>query len=69
MTINTKEMNQEYQFISLKQSLLLLTMLCTLTVWAQNGKKVYADYHGVRYTRQHDGQLGRWALYANTSNS
>ena len=27
-----------------------------------NGKKVYADYHGVRYTRQHDGKLGRWEL-------
>ena len=22
---------------------------------AQNGKKIYADYHGVRYTRAHDG--------------
>ena len=22
---------------------------------AQNGKKIYAAYHGVRYTRAHDG--------------
>ncbi|SHF00552.1 hypothetical protein SAMN05444274_103224 [Mariniphaga anaerophila] len=34
-----------------------------------NGKKVYADYHGVRYTRQHDGKLGRWEMYANTEKS
>ena len=27
-----------------------------------NGKKVYADYHGVRYTRRHDGKLGRWEM-------
>lgn len=31
-----------------------------------NGKKVYADYHGVRYTRRHDGKLGRWEMYADT---
>lgn len=36
---------------------------------AQNGKKVYADYHGVRYTRQHDGKLGRWEMYADTHKS
>lgn len=29
-----------------------------------NGKKVYADFHGVRYTRQHDGQVGRWGMFA-----
>ena len=34
-----------------------------------NGKKVYADYHGVRYTRQHDGQLGRWSMFASTTKS
>ena len=34
-----------------------------------NGKKVYADYHGVRYTRNHDGMLGRWAMYADTRKS
>ena len=34
-----------------------------------NGKKVYADYHGVRYTRQHDGKLGRWEMYADTRQS
>lgn len=34
-----------------------------------NGKKVYADYHGVRYTRSHDGKLGRWEMYADTRQS
>ena len=34
-----------------------------------NGKKVYADYHGVRYPRQHDGKLGRWEMYADTRQS
>lgn len=34
-----------------------------------NGKKVYADYHGVRYTREHDGKLGRWEMYADTEKS
>lgn len=34
-----------------------------------NGKKVYADYHGVRYTRNHDGMLGRWTMYADTRKS
>jgi hypothetical protein len=32
-------------------------------------KKVYADYHGVRYTREHDGKLGRWSMYAHTEAS
>lgn len=49
--------------------LLLLLPLMQLPASAQNGKKVYADYHGVRYTRQHDGKLGRWEMYANTSKS
>ena len=40
-----------------------------LPALAQNGKKVYADFHGVRYTRQHDGKLGRWEMYANTEKS
>lgn len=34
-----------------------------------NGKKVYADHHGVRYTREHDGKLGRWEMYADTEKS
>ena len=53
----------------MKQTLFFLLMFSTVLVWAQNGKKVYADYHGVRYTRQHDGKLGRWEMYANTKNS
>ena len=36
---------------------------------AQNGKKIYADYHGVRYTRAHDGKLGRWEMHAETAKS
>lgn len=36
---------------------------------AGNGKKVYADYHGVRYTREHDGKNGRWEMYAGTERS
>lgn len=34
-----------------------------------NGKKIYADYHGVRYTREHDGRLGRWEMHADTRKS
>lgn len=34
-----------------------------------NGKKVYADYHGTRYTREHDGMLGRWSFYDDTKQS
>lgn len=44
-------------------------MLITFQLQGQNGKKVYVDYHGVRYTRQHDGQLGRWEMYAKTGKS
>lgn len=40
-----------------------------LSACVGNGKKIYADYHGVRYTREHDGMLGRWSYYANTENS
>ncbi len=54
----------------MRKLLLILCMLSALqAAWAQNGKKVYADFHGVRYTRQHDGKLGRWELYANTEKS
>lgn len=35
----------------------------------RNVKKVFADYHGVRYTRETDGQLGRWEMYASTKQS
>lgn len=43
---------------------------CTLPpLHAQNGKKIYADYHGTRYTRLHDGMLGRWSYYADTERS
>ena len=27
---------------------------------ADSGKKVFADFHGYRYTRENDGQLGNW---------
>lgn len=49
--------------------LLLGGILFASSAVAQNGKKVYADYHGVRYTRSHDGKLGRWQMYANTEKS
>ncbi|MDE5691469.1 MAG: hypothetical protein K2I13_04560 [Alistipes sp.] len=50
--------------------LLLLPALCgVLSLSAQNAKKVYADYHGVRYTRAHDGKLGRWEMHADTHKS
>lgn len=42
----------------------MLNLIPLSAVFADNGKKVYADYHGVRYTRQHDGQLGRWGMFA-----
>ena len=40
--------------------ILFINFLSLSASYAGNGKKVYADYHGVRYTRQHDGQIGRW---------
>lgn len=43
-----------------------LLVLCNNDVAAQqtgNGKKVYVDYHGTRYSRAHDGMLGRWSFY------
>lgn len=46
-----------------------LLIFASSSIYAQNGKKIYADYHGVRYTREHDGMLGRWAYYANTEKS
>lgn len=53
----------------MKYIFLCICILSTLQMGAQNGKKVYADYHGVRYTRQHDGKLGRWEMYGNTEKS
>ena len=50
----------------MRKLLLFLLVSVALPALAQNGKKVYADFHGVRYTRQHDGKLGRWEMYANT---
>ena len=44
-------------------------LLSALNVGARNGKKIYADYHGVRYTRDHDGKLGRWEMHADTRKS
>lgn len=50
--------------------LLALAALAAVTgAAAQNGKKIYADYHGVRYTRAHDGKLGRWEMHADTRKS
>ncbi len=50
--------------------LFLLPALCgVLSLSAQNGKKVYADFHGVRYSRAHDGKLGRWEMHADTRKS
>lgn len=48
---------------------LMLSALSLFSVMSQPRKKVYADYHGVRYTRQHDGKLGRWEMYADTERS
>lgn len=44
--------------------ILFINLLSLSAAYAGNGKKVYADYHGVRYTRQHDGQIGRWGMFA-----
>lgn len=44
--------------------ILFVNFLSLSASYAGNGKKVYADYHGVRYTRQHDGQIGRWGMFA-----
>lgn len=41
----------------MRKLLLFLLVSIALPALAQNGKKVYADFHGVRYTRQHDGKL------------
>lgn len=32
-------------------------------------KKVYADYHGPRYTREHDGNVGNWGFVGEAKNS
>lgn len=32
-------------------------------------KKVYADYHGPRYTREHDGNTGNWSFIGNAKNT
>lgn len=53
----------------MRKLLLFLLVSIALPALAQNGKKVYADFHGVRYTRQHDAKLGRWEMYANTEKS
>ena len=53
----------------MKLQFIFCALLFVIPSVAQNGKKVYADYHGVRYTRQHDGKLGRWEMYANTEKS
>lgn len=36
---------------------------------AYQTKKVYADYHGFRYTREHDGQLGNWKVAIKNTNT
>lgn len=52
---------------------LLVTIALPLAPLAQtaagNGKKIYADYHGVRYSREHDGKLGRWSYYKEITKS
>jgi hypothetical protein len=38
-------------------------LMCAVMAWATAGeqpRKVYADYHSARYTREHDGALGLW---------
>lgn len=39
------------------------------TTYASNGKKVFADYHGYRYTRENDGQLGNWKTALKSSST
>ncbi|SDD25811.1 glycoside hydrolase family 71/99 protein [Niabella drilacis] len=49
-----------------KTGFLLLILFLVFNAGAQqtgNGKKVYVDYHGTRYSREHDGMLGRWSFY------
>ncbi len=53
----------------MKKRLTLLPLLVLFCLPCAAQKKVYADYHGVRYTRAHDGMLGRWGLYTGTGNS
>lgn len=48
---------------------LLPALFCASALFAQNGRKVYADIHGCRYTRAHDGKLGRWEMHADTRKS
>ncbi len=69
---NTKMQQKPTKQQNWNMKRLFFTALCAgmaILSPAQNGKKVYADYHGVRYTRQHDGKLGRWEMYANTEKS
>ena len=55
--------------MKLRTSLFLLLSLPMIAMAQGNGKKVYADYHGVRYSRVTDGKWGRWEMYANTEKS
>src|SRR5690554_5457747 len=61
------------QFLKRHKLIILLLLLWSIhDAGAQsqgNGKKVYADYHGTRYTREHDGMLGRWSFYDHTAQS
>lgn len=55
--------------MSFSKAKYLVTSVCLFLVlisnaqYKGNAKKVYADYHGTRYSRLHDGMLGRWSYY------
>ena len=59
--------NTTYNFLNVTIGLLTaIACIFQLTATAQqtgNGKKIYADYHGTRYSREHDGSMGRWSYY------
>ena len=42
----------------MRKLLLFLLVSIALPALAQNGKKVYADFHGVRYSLPHSGTFG-----------
>lgn len=61
---------QQYKINSLTgrlvKFLIAVALILPVAVVAQqsgNGKKIYADYHGTRYSREHDGSTGRWSYY------
>lgn len=51
------------------QQIILLVLLILSNPFTFSQKKVYADYHGIRKTRVHDGEFGEWKYYSQLTNN